>query len=112
MPTAPAVTPDVTPDVTAAVPTVGGSSPGHGHWALAVLDDHARRRDAAGEAIPFFRLRREITTATSAADLARRLDVPEHVLRDRLDTLDIDESWDLAAHLANGAAFTSATAPH
>lgn len=70
------------------------------HWALECLLDRDRRRHAAAEAIPLGRLRAQLAQSSSAGDLADRLAVTAQVLDDRLDTLDEEETWQLAAHLA------------
>lgn len=79
---------------------LGDSQRAGEHWALAGLLDRDRCRHSAAEAIPLARLRVQLPLSASAADLADRLGVTEEVLADRLSTLDDEETWQLAAHLA------------
>lgn len=74
------------------------------HWAVRLLDARGRRRHEAAVLIPAIDLQRQIHESTSLADLAIRLGVPQNLVETRLDSLDEDETWELAAHLITARA--------
>lgn len=74
------------------------------HWAVRLLDERGRRRHEAALLIPARDLQRQIRQSTSLADLAARLGVPELLVEARLDSLDEDETWELAGHLITARA--------